>query len=615
VGFSLSAFAVVYERSNTPADPGVLERVMERLKHRGPDGSDVILAGHVALGHWRFWTTPEDVNERQPLKLDGLPYTIVFDGRLDNRPDLLAQLGMISSDEALLSDAALVLHAYARWGADCLEYFIGEFALAVFDEHCSELFCARDALGDRTLFYSIIGARFVLASEPWAVAGADTSALQLNETAVAHYFALKVIEDGQTLFKNVYELMPAHGMIINASGQRSWRYWQPDLSVRLSGRSDKEYAEQFILLLEESVRCRLRSATPAGVLMSGGLDSGSVACLAARMMAPGQLTTISYVFDELTDCDERKYIETVRKQWNTRSLQFTGDDTWPLKDWQNWPHNPNLPEGNPYRLLKERAYQKAHEAGLRVLITGIYGDQLYSASADWLADLIMEGKLLTAAREVYLHFHHVSPSWNLQAGYLQRAARRLVNILPGGRHLHRRQHPPSWLTPFSVAALSKIEGSPNPAVENRNGLLGTRNAWDSSAEIFNANRHTLDLRHPYRDRRLVEFVLSLPSYQLYKRGLYKYILRFGMYGILPEPIRTRYYPTQFYSLLRRGFEREKSVMQACVHAPNAAWRMFVSADWLLKHWEDPVTAEADGASAMVPWLCIAYESWLQSSDL
>ncbi len=181
----------------------------------------------------------------------------------------------------------------------------------------------RDALGDRTLFYAFDGTRLVIASEPWAVAGAMQYRPELNESAVAHYFALKATEDGQTLFKNVYELLPAHVMVVNASGQRTWRYWQPDLSKRLRGKSDEEYAEQFRSLLEESVRCRMRSTTPVGVLMSGGLDSTSVACLAARMLAPQPLTTISYVFDELTDCDERQYIEAVKAQWGIRSIQIS----------------------------------------------------------------------------------------------------------------------------------------------------------------------------------------------------------------------------------------------------------------------------------------------------
>ena len=129
-----------------------------------------------------------------------------------------------------------MLHAYDRWGEACLTHFIGEYALVILDERRRELLCARDSLGDRTLYYSIQGTRLVVASEPWAVAGADGSGVELNESSAASYFAVRPVEDGQTMFKNIHELLPAHAMAVTASGQRTWRYWQPDFSIQLRGR-------------------------------------------------------------------------------------------------------------------------------------------------------------------------------------------------------------------------------------------------------------------------------------------------------------------------------------------------------------------------------------------
>jgi len=507
----LSGFAVVYERSNTPGDPGVFSRVMERLNHRGPDGNDILVAGNVSMGHWHFWTTPEEVGERQPLQLAGMPFRIVFDGRLDNRAELFAELGMTPPERETLSDAALTLLAYARWGEACLEHFVGEYAWVICDEPRDRLLCARDAMGDRTLFYSADGVRVVIASEPWAVAGANGLEAELHETAVAHYFALRATGDGQTLFKSVYELLPAHAMRVNSAGLRKWRYWQPDPSRRLVGESDAEYAEQFRSLLEESVRCRMRSTSPVGVLMSGGLDSTSVACLAAQMLAPAPLTTVSYVFDELADCDERAYISAVQEQWGTNSIQIPCDDAWPYRDWATWPRNPNQPEGNPYRLLKERAYGRAHQEGLRVMLTGAFGDHLYSGAEDWLADLIMDGRLLQAWQELARHLPSLGLRRTLMAKHVRRVARRMLDMLPGGRHLRRRNTRYPWLVPNSLSEAAKKESRLDSAFESKANLLGLRAAESCTAEISNASRHALEFRHPYRDRRLVEFVLRLPS--------------------------------------------------------------------------------------------------------
>ncbi len=605
----MSAFAVTYERSNTLGESGVFNRIMERLSHRGPDGNDIVSTANVSMGHWHFWTTPEEVNERQPLEITGLPFKIVLDGRLDNRQGLFSKLGITQSEGSNLSDAALTLRAYAEWGQACFQQFIGEYALAIFDEQRGELLCARDALGDRTLFYAIYGTRLVIASEPWAVAAADPSGVELNENAAAYYFALKAPKDGQTLFKNVYELLPAHAMLITATAERQWRYWQPDPSIRLRGLSDEEYAAQFLSVLEESVRCRMRSSTAVGVLMSGGLDSSSVACLAARMLAPEPLTTISYVFDELTECDERQYIETMTSRWGIRSIQIPCDDAWPYKDWQNWHRNPNQPEGNLYRLLKERAYEKTHQEGIRVLFTGAFGDELYSGAEDWLADLLVDGKFRAAAQELILHIRYATLRQNLEAGYLQRAARRLINTISGGADLHREQTTSDWLTSFSVDSLPKTESALYPDFQQRENLLGLWAAWDSSSEIFNASRHHIEIRNPYRDRRLVEFVLSLPAYQLYSRGVHKYILRIAMRGILPDMIRGRTKATSLLSLFQRGVEREKSILQSCFQNASHSWGKFVRANWLLKHWNVEVTPEQSGRESLVSWLCFSYEEW------
>ena len=564
-----------------------------------------------------FWTTPEEVGERQPLELKGLPFKIVMDGRLDNRPELLSELSFYPEEKGTLSDAALILYAYERWGEHCLEHFIGEYALIIVDQRRGELLCGRDALGDRTLFYSFKGTRLVIASEPWAVAGADGSMPELDERALAYYFALKCTEDGQTLFKNVYELLPAQAMLVNASGQRSWRSWEPDPSRRVRYSTDQEYAEQFHDLLELSVRCRMRATTPVGVLMSGGLDSTSVASLAARMIEPKPLTTLSYVFDELKDCDERQYIATMKEKWGIHSIQIPCDDAWPYKDWQHWPHNPNRPEGNPYRLLKERAYQRTYTEGLRVLLIGAFGDHLYIGGKDFLTDLIADGRFLDAGRELGLHIRSIGLRRTWQTGYVQWVARNWLNRLPGGMRIFRRPTIPAWLTSYSARQLPELgsERFSFPALDRHRSLLGLDAALSSSAEIFNANRHSLELRDPYRDRRLVEYVLALPAYQLYNHGLPKWILRVAMRGILPDAIRARTKPTSLISLYFRGVEREADLLQKCFQDPLTDWHRFVKPDWLSKRWNIEVPPDQDSPALLIPWFCISYEKWRNSLNV
>ena len=459
------------------------------------------------------------------------------------------------------------------------------------------------------MFYTIDGTRVVIASEPWAVA----SGTKLNKQAVSHYFASGLPIAGQTFFDNVLEILPAHVMTFTSVSQHSHRYWQPDFSKKLRGRTDEEYAIEFRSLLEQSVACRLRSSAPVGVLMSGGLDSTSVASLAAEMMAPQRLTTVSYVFDELAECDERKYINAMQEKWNLNSIQIPCDDAWPFKNWQAWPFNPNLPEGNPYRLLKERAYQRAQSEELRVLLSGGFGDQLYSAGSDWLADLIAEGQLKKAVSEFSYYIRRAGYRWTLRAGYLQRVAHRFLNLFPGGSHLHRKSVPSAWLTDFAAGQFFESNDGHDPAFDRYENLLGMSSAASSSAEITNANRHSLELRHPFRDRRLVEYVLRLPAYQLLHYGQYKLVLRNAMRGLLPESIRTRAYPTSLATLFYRGVEREKSMLETSLKMTGAAWATFVRANRLLDDWQAFINPAREKPVSILLWNCLSFEAWTACS--
>ena len=611
----MSAFVVVYERLHTPVDIGVFNKIMERLSHRGPDGKDSFFSGNVVMGHWHFWTTPEEVGEHQPLELNASPFKIVFDGRLDNRSELFVKLGIDSVDKVSFSDANLALHAYARWGKDCVKYFIGEFAFAIFDEKQDELFCARDPLGDRTLFYGLFGTRFVVASEPWPIIGAQPAKLKLDESAIAHYFALKTPEDGRTFFKDVYELLPAHTLTVNETRKQLECYWLPDPSMQVRYGTDDEYAEHFLALLDESVRCRMRSTTPVGVQMSGGLDSTSVACLAARALPSGSLTTISYIFDEFVDCDERHYINAVKDYAKINSIQFIGDGFWPLNEWQAWPSSPNGPEILPYRLLIQAVQLRAQQEGLRVLFTGALADQLYQGGRTYfLADLVADGRMQDAIGELKMLFHRVGLCQMLQAGYLQQA---LIKLSYLRKILHKRysqpEYPP-WLTSASVDFLSNWETDRFDPVFDRHAsvsALGLQASQIITNEIPFASANTIEMRHPYRDRRLVEFVLALPAYQLFYRGQTKYILRNAMQGILPEIVRTRTQPTSLFSLYSKGAKSGQRIFDSYYQKNNSWWRIFVRDEQILKLWQDNLSPVSISKS-IGPWLFISFEKWIGS---
>ena len=296
----MGGIALVYSRDGAPVEDTALGPMVDALWHRGPDGCDRVVLGPLGMAHQHFWTTPEELGERQPLSDPDVGLTLAFDGRLDNRHELLRALGLHGQETRGLSDAALTMRAYGRWREACFVRLLGSFAFALYDAGERQLFCVRDPLGDSTLYYHQSAQRFIAASEPGALLTQAGVSDTLDETSLAAYFAGRTADHGRTLLEQVLELPPAHYLVVDQDGWRLVRYWEPDLGRRLYLGSDAEYAEQFRALLDQAVRCRMRSPSPVGVMMSGGLDSTSVAALAAAQLGEeGALQTISFVFDEL----------------------------------------------------------------------------------------------------------------------------------------------------------------------------------------------------------------------------------------------------------------------------------------------------------------------------
>ncbi len=227
-----------------------------------------------------------------------------------------------------MADAALALQAFLRWGDACFEHLLGPLAAAIVDTVEQRVVLARDALGSRSVYYHLDEHLLVAASEPFAVLAHPSVSDVLDERTLIRWYAVMAPRMGATFFADVSELPYAQAMAVDRTLVRQWQHWQVDPEQRLHYRRDDEYAEHFRDLLTESVRCRLRATTPVGVSLSGGYDSSSVAALAAKELAtqPGavRLKSFTWLFDELPECDERKYAQAVVDHCGLESVDHSG---------------------------------------------------------------------------------------------------------------------------------------------------------------------------------------------------------------------------------------------------------------------------------------------------
>ncbi|MCC7361000.1 MAG: hypothetical protein IT317_16065 [Anaerolineales bacterium] len=553
----MSGFAgLVYFDGRAPA-PDALAPAEARLLRRGPDAGGAWHAGPAALTQRVLFTTPESLAEAGPLASADGACMIVADARLDNRAELCGQLALRDDGQP---DAALILAAYQRWGADCAAQLLGDFAFAIWDTARREVLLARDIMGVRPVFYYHSRAFCAFASDVQALRSIPGVPSRLNEAHLADYLTGGV-DAAQSFYADLPRVPPAHTVTLSAAGPRLSRYWDLDAARDTRLPNDDEYAAAFRERITASVRARLRSAFPVGSMLSGGLDSTSVVCLARPMLAERgeRLHTFSLLFDAARASDEREFMAPAVALGGLEHHTLLVDPASPLTDLERLLDLSGEPFVHMALSLQHQANSAARAAGVRVLLDGNYGDAVVSHGLGRLTELLRAGRLRTAWRE----FTGMTGGWQPRrtralAGMAWSMA--LKPLMPefmrqgvrGWRRLRQPDRPywaagtpinPSfaWRLDSDTALRAHIEARArrfrDTRAENRFSLA----KLPAMPELYNriAADPGIDLRHPYLDRRLIEFCLGLPAEQRLRDGWNRLIQRNAMRGILPEAVRQR----------------------------------------------------------------------------
>jgi len=572
----MSGIAGMFNFDGRPVDAALLRRMTGAMAHRGPDGAAHWVRGPTGLGHVMLHTTPESLLEQQPLTDDAGALCLVLDGRVDNREELRRSLESNGARLRSDTDAELVLQAYGCWGEDCPARIIGDFAFAIWNNRKRRLFCARDALGVKPFYYYCSGTTFLFSSELHALFQDPDVRRIPNEGMVGEYLANSFASREETLFQGILRLPQANSLVVESSGSiRKTQYWDADPARETRYRNDQEYAEAFGEVFQEAVRCRMRSHRPVGSELSGGLDSSSISCVAESLRRQGRvsstgLETFSLVFPGLP-CDESGYIRDVTEKWNLASncLEVEAADSRGYREqvmrYQDFPYPPNGQMHHPMMTL-------AKDKGIRVLLSGAWGDQWLTGSLYHNADLLRRlqiGKLLRQIKgDSYVYSQLGCPEspaymllrygiWPLLPRWVRQGVKAGLNRKQAGV--------PRWITgEFArrtqlAARIQRqdLAGRRWPTHAQREPhvyLVSGRSAFQREANERFASSYGMEVRYPFQDRRLIEFALGLPEEQRWRRDRTKFILRQAMEGVLPESVRLRYTKADFSHVLAEGLQ-------------------------------------------------------------
>jgi asparagine synthase (glutamine-hydrolysing) len=529
-----------------PVGPGQTERISKIFAAYGPDSNEIYSKGDVEILYRAFHTTKESRREVQPHISPSGP-VITWDGRLDNRSELIGELRNVSSINS--TDVEIVSAAFERWGDNCLKRLIGDWALSIWNPNTRSVLLAKDPIGTRHLYYSIDKDCLTWSStlDP-LVLFADRK-FELCEEYIAGWFS-NYPATYLTPYVGIHSVPPSSSVFVRRGKHIISKYWDFDPAKRIRYRTDGEYEEHFRSVFAKAVQRKLRSDAPVLSELSGGRDSSSIVCMADTIIARGaaecpRLDTISYYDDSEPNWNERPYFTKVEEKrgrtgWHVGPDSEVGAELEPTKD-RHVPA-PNYP-GYDGRTSRQIGACLAAN-GNRVLLSGVGGDEVMGGvptSAPELQDLIASGRIRALAHQLKVWALEKRKPW---FHLFWEAARDFFPIWLLGVPKEMRSAP--WLQRRFVnrnrAALigyvsrTKLSGALPSLQANLSALDVLRRQLAQVAPPFEP---PFEKRFPYLDRDLLEFMFAVPREQLVRPAQRRSLMRRALAGIVPDEILNR----------------------------------------------------------------------------
>lgn len=554
-----------------PIEPGLLLDMSTAIAHRGPDDEGYVLisergdghrafAGtstppairgalgvigsaspsdaHVGLGHRRFSIFDLSDAGHQPLFDSDRSCCVVLNGEIYNFPELRSELEAIGVQFRTRSDTEVLVESYKRWGTDCFERFTGFWALALYDFARGRLILSRDRLGKKPLFWCRVGSTLCFASEIKALlrVPAVRQRVRVNKVAASNWLCYGRKDlDGTTFFEGVHAFPAASWAAVDERFPANCvRYWElPEHRLRASDISPKEAADGVRDRLFESTRMRLRADVPVAVELSGGMDSSTIAALAAQA-SPGRVTAYTVRFEG--QWNEEPFARSVAERFGLdhQILDIPVEDFWPqllpFTQLEEEPyHAPNLH-------TNQVLWSEMRELGTKVSLNGAAGDELFGGYSPHYRRAQVENAFSG----------RVGAYWRNARSYSERPGALAPWVTPGAdlaRTAVRRLAPHKLLARLRQPAYTHslpLVMDPNYAGTLSQTLYRDMTNLRMPYWLASGDRGYMgvpvEVRAPFLDHRLVEFSFRLPIEYLIRDGWHKWVLRKATEGLLPDDV-------------------------------------------------------------------------------
>ena len=596
--------------------------------HRGPDGqglweTQMCDGQSLVLGHRRLSILDLSEAGAQPMADCSGRFVLTYNGEIYNYLELRAELRTMGVRFRSDSDTEVILEAYKQWGTHCLQRFNGMFAFALYDSVRGVIFCARDRYGEKPFLFSFGPDFFAFASEYKALLQHPGISLDIDEWRLlraAESASTGLDADRQTVFNAVQQLLPGEAMEVSTKSlqHKIWRYWQVEPNELGNSINEQAAFDEFRELLIDSVRLRLRSDVPVGSCLSGGLDSSAIVCIVRHLLGDdAPYNTFTGRFPG-TKADEWSYAEKVVHATGVHSHIVEPNVDRFMADLPQFMWSNELPVNSSSQFAQWCVFDLARQCGVTVLLDGQGADEALGGYEQYFTHYVESlretGDFERLVRELPL----------IRTRYPQ-------VLTPVIRNLRDRLPFPvrHWLSNRLGSGTNMLFGMPlglagRLSAEN---VLLPRPGFGPLASILeqdsfgcflttllrygdrNSMAHSLEVRLPFCDHRIAEFVFRLPPHLLMGEVQTKRLLRESMRGILPESIRTRWRKQGFRPPQDLWFKSPKFLEFVRATLYSKSFRQ--SPYWIAGWWDQAIERVEEGQLTLgwTIWQPFIIEQW------
>ena len=617
----MSGVAAVWT-SHTIA-PDILQSFLTSMPHRARDGAATWFDGEIGLGlafTRRFLEEPK----RAEVTADG-EIIAVADIRLDNREEMLGLLSLPETN----CDTLIGLQAYRKWGSDFARHLLGDFAIIILDQTAHRLIAARDHMGIKPLYWRFEDAGLALASELRPLMDLENPFAALTNRPLLQDQILRFVANdlpvGHTIHYPGLERLPAgHTLVYDGSAApKVERYWRPEPNLV----APKDVSAGHLRgLLTEAVRCRMRGIKPVAAALSGGLDSSSLACLAAQISKDEgklPLPTFSAVFDKTPTLNERPYIESALKNGYMAPQFLAFDDYAPLEEVSASIARQARLFSAPGLRMTSQICAAVREADFDAYLDGHGGDEVISHGFGRLGELgqAKDWRALWTELSGLANLYRRSRTWLFVKAYLKysgiKGAYRLAKGLTALEQMWQGERSAplaAGKTPPSSIPAPPDQGL-TPELADHLSVLRSVNQTQSLEVLeLAAALQGVTVLFPFFDKRVVEYCLSVPSSGKLDQGWIRLSLRQAMEGILPDAIRWRRDKFDFAPHLTRGVILHHRVfVEAILDDTNDLVGQYFDMSRVKKSFRKLIRKgrHASGSDLQIVWRAVVLSVWLK----